>query len=96
MRQLAFFLGQIGLPVLAYLKGGFLMLKTEIAEYTFTVEEGEFDPFIMCEPHTGQSSLLGSDGFLTIQLFPGTSVGQAQDIARYLIDNVSGIGVTTF
>jgi len=72
------------------------MLKTEIAEYTFTVEEGEFDPYIMCEPHSGQSSFLGSDGFLTIQLFPGTSVEQAQEIARYLRDNVSGIGVTTF
>ncbi len=72
------------------------MLKTEIAEYTFTAEEGEFDPYIMCEPHSGQSSFLDSDGFLTIQLFPGTSVEQAQEIARYLRDNVSGIGVTTF
>jgi len=72
------------------------MLKTEIAEYTFTAEEGELDPYIMCEPQSGQSSFLGSDGFLTIQLFPGTSVEQAQDIARYLRDNVSGIGVTTF
>ncbi len=72
------------------------MLKTEIAEYTFTAEEGEFDPYIMCEPHSGQSSFLGSEGFLTIQLFPGTSVEQAQDIAKYLRDKVSGIGVTTF
>ena len=72
------------------------MLKTEIAEYTFTAEEGEVDPFIMCEPRSGQSSFLGSDGFLTIQLFPGTSVERAQDIARYLSDNVFGIGVTTF
>ena len=72
------------------------MVKTEIAEYTFTVEEGQIDPFIMCEPHSGQSSFLGSDGFLTIQLFPGTPVKRAQDIARYLRDNVSGIGVTTF
>ena len=72
------------------------MIKTEIAEYTFTVEEGEFDPFIMCEAYSGQSSFLGSEGFLTIQLFPGTSVERAQEIARYLRDNVSGIGVTTF
>jgi len=56
------------------------MLKTEIAEYTFTAEEGEFDPFIMCEPHSGQSSFLGSDGFLTIQLFPGASVQQVLTI----------------
>ncbi len=72
------------------------MAKTEIAEYTFTVKEGEFDPFIMCEPYSGQSSFLGSEGFLTIQLFPGTAVDRAQDIARYLRHNVSGIGVTTF
>ena len=39
------------------------MLKTEIAEYTFTVEEGELDPYIMCEPQSGQSSFLGSEDF---------------------------------
>ncbi len=74
------------------------MAKTEIAEYTFTVKEGEFDPVIMCKPYSGQSSFLGSEGegFLTIQLFPGTAVDRAQDIARYLRDNVAGIGVTTF
>ena len=72
------------------------MAKTEIAEYTFTVKEGKFDPVIMCKPYSGQSSFLGSVGFLTIQIFPGTSVDRAQDIARFLRDNVSGIGVTTF
>ncbi len=75
------------------------MAKTEIVECKFTVQEGEFDPCIMCEPYSGQLSFLGSDGregFLTIQLFPGTAVDRAQDIARYLSDNVSGIGVTTF
>ena len=72
------------------------MAKTEIAEYTFTVKEGKFDPVIMCKPYSGQSSFLGSKGFLTIQIFPGTSVDRAQDIARFLRDNVSGIGVTTF
>ena len=74
------------------------MAKTEIVECKFTVQEGEFDPCIMCEPYSGQLSFLGSEGegFLTIQLFPGTSVDRAQDIARYLSDNVSGIGVTTF
>ncbi len=74
------------------------MAKTETVECKFTVTEGEFDPCIMCEPYSGQLSFLGSEGegFLTIQLFPGTSVARAQDIARYLSDNVSGIGVTTF
>ncbi len=72
------------------------MAKTEIAEYTFTVKEGEFDPVIMCKPYSGQSSFLGSDGFLTLRLFPGTSVERAQDIAHYLRKNVSGISVTTF
>ena len=72
------------------------MAKTETVECKFTVTEGEFDPCIMCEPYSGQLSFLGSEGFLTIQLFPGTSVDRAQDIARYLSDNVSGIGVTTF
>ena len=48
------------------------------------------------EPYSGQSSFLGSEGFLTIQIFPGTAVDRAQDIARYLRNNVYGIGVTTF
>ncbi len=75
------------------------MAKTETVECKFTVNEGEFDSCIMCEPYSGQLRFLGSDGsegFLTIPLFPGTSVDRAQDIARFLSDNVSGIGVTTF
>ena len=72
------------------------MAKTEIAEYVFRVKKGEFDPFIMCEPYSGQSSFLGSEGCLTIQLFSGTAVDRAHDFAMYLRDNVAGIGVTTF
>ncbi len=76
------------------------MAKTETVEYTFTVKEGspaggEVPNFLMCEPKTQELSFLGREGFLTIELFPGTSVDRAQDIARYLGENVSGIGVTT-
>ena len=79
------------------------MAKTETVEYTFTVKEGplsesgaEAPTYLMCEPRGRELSILGRNKFLTIELLPGTSVDRAQDIAAYLNENVSGIGVTTF
>ena len=84
------------------------MAKTETVEYTFTVKEGppsesgaEAPTYLMCEPRGRELSILGRNRlgrnkFLTIELLPGTSVDRAQDIAAYLNENVSGIGVTTF
>ncbi len=82
---------------------GFAMAKTETVEYVFTVKEGpplesggEAPAFLACEPRTERHSFLGSDGFLTIELSPGTSVDRAEDIAAFLNENVAGISVTTF
>ncbi len=84
------------------------MAKTEIAEYTFTVKEGsppesggDAPTYLLCEPRGRELSILGRNTLgrnkiLTMELFPGTSVERAQDIAHYLRQNVSGIGVTTF
>ena len=79
------------------------MAKTEITQYKFTVKEGhpsesggEAPTFLLCEATTQELSFLGSDGFLTIELNPGTSIDQAREIATYFEDNVTGIGVTTF
>ncbi len=82
---------------------GFAMVKTETVKYIFIVKEGapsesggDAPTFLACEPRGQELSILGSDGFLTLRLFPGTSVERAQDIAHYLRKNVSGISVTTF
>ena len=79
------------------------MVNTETTNYTFTVKEGspqksggEAPTYLMCEPSTINLRFLGSDGFLTIELLPGTSVDRAQEIAAFLNENVTGIGVTTF
>ena len=79
------------------------MPNIEETEYTFVVDEGppvvagmDKPIFIKCQPITQELSFLGSEGYLTIELNPGTSVDRAQEIAKYLNENVSGIGVTTF
>lgn len=79
------------------------MAKTEFTEYTFTVKEGhpseeggEAPTSLMCEPLTKELSFLGNDGFISIRLKEGTSVQEAQEIAKYLKNCVSGISVTTF
>jgi hypothetical protein len=69
--------------------------ETEFAEHAFTVKEAKAGPFIMCEPRGEDLSILG-DGFLTLTLRPGTSIEKAEEIARYLGQNVSGIGSTIF
>ncbi len=69
--------------------------KTEFAEHAFTVKESKSGPFIMCEPRGKDLSILG-DGFLTLTLRSGTSIEKAEEIARYLGENVSGISSTTF
>ena len=84
------------------------MAKTESAKYTFTVKQasppesgGDAPTYLMCEPRGRELSILGRNRlgrnkFLTIELLPGTSVDRAQDIAAYLNENVTGIGVTIF
>ena len=70
--------------------------KTEFAEHAFTVKESQSGPFIACEPRREDLSILG-DGFLnTLTLRSGTSIDKAEEIARYLRENVSGISSTTF
>lgn len=68
---------------------------TEIVEHAFTVKESKSGPFIDCEPRGMDLSILG-DGYLSLTLRPGTSIEKAEEIARYLGENVSGISSTTF
>lgn len=77
------------------------MSKTEIADYKFTVKEGEpsrtgaddAPVWLMCEPMTKELGILGR-GFLHLRLRHGTTYAEAQDVARYLQQHVTGIGYT--
>lgn len=70
------------------------MADTEIEKFTFTVKEGvSGDPFIALEPlYQKFPSLKGS--FLTLNLPDGTSIEKAEEIARYLDDNIESVGFT--
>ena len=68
-------------------------MKYEIVDYAFTVKETARDPYIMCEPRYGELSILGKDAFLSLHLKTAISIEKAQDIANYLNDNISDVGV---
>lgn len=77
------------------------MSKTEITEYTFTVKEGapaeagaEAPVWLMCEPRSKELSIVAG-GFLSLRLAEGTTLAQAQKVAQYLRDHVTGIGHTS-
>ena len=80
------------------------MSPTEIADYKFTVKEGEpstsgaddAPTWLMCEPISRELSIVGNAAFLSIRLVDGTTVAQAQAIAAYLQQHVEGIGYTRF
>ena len=80
------------------------MSSTEYADYKFTVKEGEpsrsgaddAPTWLMCEPMTKELSAVGNRGFLSLRLREGTTVVEAQKIARYLAEHVTGIGHTRF
>lgn len=75
---------------------------TEYADYKFTVKEGQpslidaddAPTWLMCEPRTRELSIVGDRGFLSIHLRPDIRVDEAQAIARYLQERVTGIGYT--
>ena len=69
-------------------------MKSETAKYVFTVKEGRYDPFIVCEPRDGELSILGKNAFLSLRLNRAVSFSETQDIANYLNDNISGVSVT--
>ncbi len=68
-------------------------MKSEIVDYAFTVKETARDPYIMCEPRYGELSIIGKDAFLSLRLKTAISIEKANDIANYLNDHISGVGV---
>ena len=69
-------------------------MKSETVEYVFTVKEGRYDPFIMCEHRGGELSILGKNAFLSLRLNTEISLEGAHEIAKHLNNNIEGVSVT--
>jgi hypothetical protein len=66
-------------------------MKTEQSRYVFAVKEGSGgQPWIMLEPVRDNLAIL-ENGFLGLTLPEGTTYERAQEIARYLSDNIMGV-----
>ena len=67
---------------------------TERSDYKVTVKElGDGTPFLMLEPYEGDLTIL-ANGHLSLDLLPGTTYEQAQEIARYLNANIRSFAFT--
>ncbi len=68
----------------------------EVAEYLFEVKErADGTPWIMMSPRRKGLSVL-SNALLGFDLPKGTSLGQAEDVAKFLNRNVGSVCCTTF
>lgn len=72
------------------------MAKTQRAAYRATVKErsGGEPPFLMFEP-MGENMPLLENAFVTLDLRPGTTLEQAQELARHFHTHVEGLSFTT-
>jgi len=69
---------------------------TEREEYQFTVKEsGEGTPWIMLEPSHQSLKSLGNS-FLGLDLNEGSTLQQAEEVARYLNQNIVSLAHTPF
>lgn len=67
------------------------MAKNEEATYTFTLKEPTTSQYaILCEPHEKNLSIL-ENGALLLRLRPGISFGYAEQIRRFLQENVAAL-----
>ena len=70
------------------------MSNTERARFTLTVKEtGTGVPWLMFEPFDSNLEVLGN-GFLGLRLPAGTSYEKAQEIARFINQNVESVTYT--
>lgn len=73
------------------------MADSEIADYKFIVKEGNPTyngaPWLACEPENHELSIVG-DGSLGLRLREGTTLEQAQELARLLQQRVAGLKYT--
>lgn len=79
------------------------MGKSETATYKFTVKEGEASAsgkddapvWLMAEPMVSTLSIL-EHGSLTLRLKDGANISHAQEVARYLNENIKAISHTKY
>lgn len=72
------------------------MAKTERSKYRFTVKEfGDGTPWIMLEPDGQDLACLG-DGFLGLDLKPGHTLDDAQEVASFLNKHITTMAYTQF
>ncbi|MBI4455121.1 MAG: hypothetical protein HY644_04395 [Acidobacteria bacterium] len=70
------------------------MAKTEEASFAFTLKERATSQYaILCEPRDRNLSVLG-DGFLMLRLRPGLSFGHAEQIRKFLQENIAALTYT--
>ena len=73
------------------------MTNTVRASYVFTVKEfADGTPWIMAEPLKKNTIKFNGDGFLGFDLPKDIGMGKANEIAKFLNDNLEGISLTTF
>jgi hypothetical protein len=71
--------------------------KTDRADYRFTVKEyGDGTPWIMFELRRAPDLPVLGDGFLGLDLRPGTSFEEAKRVASFLNDHVECVAATSF
>ena len=67
-------------------------MTTHRGEFTFVVKEGSKDqPVIIAEP---TSDMPNASGLIGFDLALGTTLEQAQDIAKFMREHIRGISVT--
>lgn len=70
-------------------------MTTHRTEYRFTVKEFESGtPWLMLEPMRGPDLPLPKNAFLGLDLKEGTTLEEAQEIARYLNRQVRSVSMT--
>jgi len=75
------------------------MRKTEIARYSFVVQEGvtayDSQHWLMLQPLGSELSIFGQ-GYMALRLSNDVSVEQAHDMARYLNSMINAVSYTSF
>ena len=68
----------------------------EEVKYKFTVKEDDrSNVWLMCEPQTKELTIVGEQGFLSLNLKPNCSYLEAQNIAQYLNKNIENISYSS-
>ena len=70
--------------------------ETERARYRFRVKEGIDCVFIVPEPANGDDLKVLGNGFLSLDLPPGTDYKRAEEIVRFLNENITAVAYTRF